>query len=89
MTQYEMLIELRTMYHDKDESLNKVRELLTTLRKDAETDAELQEDFENNAETYSWIEDTQTELRIQRDCIELVAQHLFPDMGINFWNERY
>lgn len=89
MTQYEMLMELRTMYHEKDESLNKTRELLTTLRKDAETDAELQEDFENNAETYSWIEDTQTELRIQRDCIELVAQRLFPDMGINFWTERY
>ena len=89
MTQYEMLMEMRSMYHKKDETLNKTRELLTTLRKDAETDEEMQEDFENNAETYSWIEETQTETRIQRDCIELVAQRLFPDMGISFWNECY
>lgn len=80
MTQYETLMELRKMYHEKDESLNKCRELLTELKADAKPDDEYD---------FSWIKESQTETRIQRDCIEYVAARLFPDLNVNFWNECY
>ena len=80
MTQYETLMEIRKMYHEKDEELNKVRELQRELK----TNAKPIEDYD-----FSWIEETEKQTRIQRDCIEYVACRIFPDVDINFWNEIY
>ena len=79
MTQYQMLIKLRDMYQKEDEALDKTRKLINVLKDDTESDAE----------ELSWIEESETQTRIRRDCIELVAQHLFPELNINFWGEIY